>query len=284
MLNLPDGSILYSHMGSDVYAYRPNGSPIAAGKPTINSITDNGDGSFHMVGVKLNGISEGASYGDDLQMNSNYPLVRVTDSAGAVRYGRTFNWSSTGVNVPTAVSTEFRMPTGLAAGPLSLVVVANGFASDPFTSPAITSDPASVSSCAGQSATLTVAASGGATLGYQWRRGTTNLTNSGEFSGVNTPTLTISPIGAGDAGADYNCVVTNILGTATSANATLSLCYANCDCSTDSPVLTASDFACFLTKFRAGDPYANCDGSTDTPSLTATDFSCFLSAFRAGCP
>ncbi len=61
-------------------------------------------------------------------------------------------------------------------------------------------------------------------------------------------------------------------------------CYANCDASTGAPLLTAADFTCFLSKFRAGDPYANCDGSTDVPTLSATDFACFLNAFRAGCP
>ncbi len=61
-------------------------------------------------------------------------------------------------------------------------------------------------------------------------------------------------------------------------------CYANCDGSTGTPLLSAQDFSCFLSKFRAGDSYANCDGSTDIPSLTAVDFSCFLSKFRAGCP
>jgi len=61
-------------------------------------------------------------------------------------------------------------------------------------------------------------------------------------------------------------------------------CYANCDGSTGSPALTASDFTCFLTKFRANDSAANCDGSTGSPSLTASDFTCFLTKFRAGCP
>jgi len=60
--------------------------------------------------------------------------------------------------------------------------------------------------------------------------------------------------------------------------------YANCDGSTGSPALSASDFVCFLSKFRAADSYANCDGSTGSPALTAADFVCFLSAFRAGCP
>jgi len=61
-------------------------------------------------------------------------------------------------------------------------------------------------------------------------------------------------------------------------------CYANCDGSTSAPLLSASDFVCFLGKFRSGDPYANCDGSTSAPVLSAADFVCFLGKFRAGCP
>ncbi len=67
-------------------------------------------------------------------------------------------------------------------------------------------------------------------------------------------------------------------------NVQVNACYANCDASTGSPVLTAADFTCFLTKFRAGDASANCDGSTGSPALTAADFTCFLTKFRAGCP
>ncbi len=61
-------------------------------------------------------------------------------------------------------------------------------------------------------------------------------------------------------------------------------CYANCDGNTTSPLLSASDFTCFLTRFRAGDPLANCDGTTSAPLLSAADFTCFLSRFRGGCP
>jgi hypothetical protein len=60
-------------------------------------------------------------------------------------------------------------------------------------------------------------------------------------------------------------------------------CYANCDGSTGSPLLTSNDFQCFLNKFAAGDTYANCDGSTGTPLLTSNDFQCFLNKFAAGC-
>jgi hypothetical protein len=60
-------------------------------------------------------------------------------------------------------------------------------------------------------------------------------------------------------------------------------CYANCDQSSGSPLLTANDFQCFLNKFAAGDTYANCDGSTGIPALTANDFQCYLNKFAAGC-
>ncbi len=82
----------------------------------------------------FNGISEGAAYGDDAQMNSNYPLARMTNANGDVFYCRTYNWSSTGVMTGSAlVTTEFTPPAGLAPGTYSLVVVANGNSSDPIS-------------------------------------------------------------------------------------------------------------------------------------------------------
>ncbi len=106
--------------------------------------------------------------------------------------------------------------------------------------------------------------------------------NSGSASVVlpNSPTSTarIRVMGSGNIFFD----ISNTNFTITPAVAPP--CYANCDGSTDVPVLSANDFSCFLGKFRAGDPGANCDGSTDVPTLSANDFSCFLAAFRAGCP
>jgi hypothetical protein len=60
-------------------------------------------------------------------------------------------------------------------------------------------------------------------------------------------------------------------------------CYANCDGSTNPPILNVADFGCFLTKFAAGDLYANCDNSTTPPVLNVADFGCFLTSFAAGC-
>jgi Zn-dependent metalloprotease len=58
-------------------------------------------------------------------------------------------------------------------------------------------------------------------------------------------------------------------------------CYANCDGSTQQPVLNVGDFVCFQSRFAAADPYADCDHSN---SLNVADFVCFQAAFAAGCP
>ncbi len=133
MLDLPDGTVLYSDFDSQVYVYQPGDSPLAAGKPVINSVTQNADGTYHLTGTQLNGISTGAVYGDDQQMDSNYPLVRLT-AGGSVYYARSFNWSCTGVMTSNkVVSTEFVLPDNLPAETFSLVAVANGIASDPVS-------------------------------------------------------------------------------------------------------------------------------------------------------
>jgi hypothetical protein len=129
MLDLPDGTVLFTDGGSQLYDYVPGGTPLAAGRPAIYSISYNADGSLHLTGTLFNGISQGAAYGDDAQMNSNYPLVRF-DSGGDIYYGRTFNWSSTGVMTGSAVvSTECSIPLDLPPGPCAISVIANGNAS-----------------------------------------------------------------------------------------------------------------------------------------------------------
>jgi hypothetical protein len=134
MLDLPDGGVLFSYSNRRLYEYQPTNAPLASGRPTITSVTTNYYRSYHLTGTLLNGISQGAAYGDDAQMNSNYPLVRMTNSAGNVYYARTYNWSSTCVMTGSLpVTTEFMAPQNLPAGVYSLVVVANGISSAPVS-------------------------------------------------------------------------------------------------------------------------------------------------------
>jgi hypothetical protein len=135
MLALPNGQVLLTNSGPQqlLAVYTPDGTINSAWKPTISSVTDNGDGSFTLTGTQLNGISEGANYGDDAEMSSNYPLVRLVDSTGHVFYARTFNWDNTGVATGSTVETvKFVVPTGVDVNTATITVVANGIASDGF--------------------------------------------------------------------------------------------------------------------------------------------------------
>ena len=132
MLDLPDGSIMYSSQGSNVYyVYTPTGAALTSGKPTINTVTPQNCTSFKITGTLFNGISQGAAYGDDWQMATNYPVIRLTSGTN-VYYARSYNWNSTGVQRGSAADTAlFDLPSGLPAGSYSLVVTANGIASNP---------------------------------------------------------------------------------------------------------------------------------------------------------
>jgi hypothetical protein len=133
MLVLPTGQVLVTTgAGTRLAVYTPDGSFDPSVQPTISSVTDNGDGSFTLTGTQLNGINEGAAYGDDAQMSSNYPIVQITDSSGQVLYARTYHWSSTSVATgSTPETTQFTLPAGIVGG-YSVSVIANGIASAPF--------------------------------------------------------------------------------------------------------------------------------------------------------
>jgi fibronectin type 3 domain-containing protein/regulation of enolase protein 1 (concanavalin A-like superfamily) len=131
MLDLPDGSVL---VGNAIYM-PTNRPPLASGQPIISNITQNADGSYHLIGSQLNGINQGALGGsDDMQANTDFPLVRMTNNATKnVYYARTYGWNKMGVLVASneATMTEFSLPGNLPSGTYSLVVVANGNPSAP---------------------------------------------------------------------------------------------------------------------------------------------------------
>lgn len=83
--------------------------------------------------------------------------------------------------------------------------------------PAITLNPASVSVAAGQAATFTVAASGAPALAYQWQR------NGADIPGATSATYMLDPVAPADNNARFRSVVTNSSGSATSAEATLTV-------------------------------------------------------------
>lgn len=77
-----------------------------------------------------------------------------------------------------------------------------------LVAPSITTQPTPQSAPPGGTATFSVVATGTAPLTYQWRKGSTNLTNDTRIAGATSATLTISGMTAADAG-DYSVVVSN---------------------------------------------------------------------------
>jgi hypothetical protein len=138
LLVLPTGQILYTLADGatkDAEIYTAKGTFQSSWAPAITTApttVTRGD-TYKISGTQFNGLTHGAAYGDDAQMNSNYALVRITNNASKhVIYARTHNPSTMGVATGTKiVSTSFDVPKTAETGASSLVVVANGIPSAP---------------------------------------------------------------------------------------------------------------------------------------------------------
>jgi hypothetical protein len=129
---LPTGEIIVG--GSELYtsagSYQQPWAPTIAHCPT----TVTHGSTYKISGTQFNGLSQAASFGDEFETATNYPLVRITNTAtGHVFYARTHNHSTMGVATGSAiVSTNFDVPAGIETGASTLVVVANGIPSLSF--------------------------------------------------------------------------------------------------------------------------------------------------------
>jgi hypothetical protein len=142
LLLLPNGDVLFSNGTGDISVYEPGGGSDPAWRPTVTVIQDSSgnpvntlaaSGFYTLFGRQLNGLSQAVSYGDDAQMATNYPLIRIHNNASKhVIYCRTQNHSSMGVATGSVVqSTDFLVPSGIGLGASELRVIANGIASQP---------------------------------------------------------------------------------------------------------------------------------------------------------
>jgi hypothetical protein len=126
---LPTGQVLVSGAA----LYQASGTVNQAWAPVITTApTAVTRGSTYAIsGQQFNGVSQAASFGDEVQSATNYPLVRLTNNAtGHVFYARTHDHSTMGVATGTAtVSTNFDVPAAAEKGASTLEVVANGIAS-----------------------------------------------------------------------------------------------------------------------------------------------------------
>jgi hypothetical protein len=129
LMLLPTGQVLVG--GTEVY--NSTGTYQTAWAPTIKTVPSTvvRGSTYKISGTQFNGLSQAASFGDEFQTATNYPLVRITNSAtGHVFYAKTHGHSTMGVATGTRiVSTNFDVPAGMETGVSTLVVVANGIPS-----------------------------------------------------------------------------------------------------------------------------------------------------------
>ena len=129
LLVLPTGEVIVG--GYELYTssgtYSPSWAPTITSSP--NTVVRGS--TYKISGTQFNGLSQAASFGDEFETATNYPLVRITNQAtGHVFYARTHNHSTMAVATGSAiVSTNFDVPAGMETGASSLEVVANGIPS-----------------------------------------------------------------------------------------------------------------------------------------------------------
>lgn len=143
MLVLPTGQIFFTDGTSTVSVYNTSGTFQSSWQPAITSVSTSltaGVTNNTISGTQFNGLSQGAAYGDDAQMATNYPLVRITNNATAhVVYAKTHSHSTMAVATgSTQVSTQFDIPLTIDTGASTLQVVANGI---PSAAVAVTINP-----------------------------------------------------------------------------------------------------------------------------------------------
>jgi hypothetical protein len=131
LYTLADGATIDAEIYTDFTKARSEWAPTITTAPS--SVT-RGD-TYKISGTQFNGLTHGAAYGDDAQMNSSYALVRITNNATKhVFYTRTHNPSTMGVATGSKiVSTNFDVPKTMETGASSLVVVTNGIPSAPVS-------------------------------------------------------------------------------------------------------------------------------------------------------
>lgn len=224
--------------GADLhYQWYKDKAPIAGATGRSLTIAAVGAGDYGAYHVVIStGCSSATSRSATLNVNDAIAITSqpvstgscagkpVTFSVGATGTNLRYQWRKDGGNISGATDSSYTIPSLSMndAGSYSVVVyngcstVISGNAVLTVNNAiAITSQPASVTKCAGQPATFSVTATG-SNLRYQWRK------NGGNISGATGSSFTINSVSPGDA-ASYYVVVYNGCSTVNSATVSLTV-------------------------------------------------------------
>jgi hypothetical protein len=147
---------------------------------------------------------------------------------------------------------------------------------DLAAAPGILAQPLDTVAAVGSATSISVTASGSGPFLYQWHRDGLPLTDGGNISGANSPTLTIDPVSFTDAG-EYDVEISNDCGSMICDSATLTIVPAG-DATGDGHVTVDDLIAVILGWGACPTPPAAClgdvappggDGSIDVDDLIA---------------
>ena len=140
MLPLPNGQVMVINMRANpgsggIAFYTSKGSPNSSWAPVVDKISDAAltpGKSFSVSGKQLSGLTQGATFGDEFESATNYPLVRVVNnSSHHVFYATTSNFSTTSIAPMVPSTFDFTIGSNFENGASKMYVVANGIASAP---------------------------------------------------------------------------------------------------------------------------------------------------------
>jgi hypothetical protein len=221
-LELPTGQIMAVETdGSNVWYYNPSGTYSSSWQPVISSLSSttlNPGSTYQVTGTQLNGLSQGAAYGDDVQAATNYPIVRITNNAtGHVFFAKTDGFSTTSIALGQSSTANFTVSSSTETGASTLVAIANGIPSSPVsvTVGSTNTHTLTVSVAGNPGGTVTSSPSGincGSTCSHSYSSGTQVTLSS-------TPDLAWGFFGWGGAcsGLGKTCTVTLNSNTSVSA-------------------------------------------------------------------
>jgi len=251
------------------YQWRKNGTAISGATSATYSIatTTSSAGSYSVVVTNSAGSITSGSATLTVNAAAVAPTIISQPTSLTVTAGQsvsfsvtasgsatlTYQWRKNGTAISGATSATYSIAatTTANAGSFTILVtnsagsVTSGAAvltvNPVIVAPVITSQPASLTVTAGQSASFSVTASGSATLTYQW------LKNGAPISSATSSTYAIATATAADA-ATYSVIVSNSAGSTTSSGAVLtanSTTAAFSNGSFESPNVGANTFGSF---------------------------------------
>lgn len=217
---------------SPTYQWYFNNSPIANATAASYSLSNvqSGNAGTYRVRATSNGLWTDSNDAA-LTVNSQFTVSASVSptNAGTVTGAGVHNVNAQATLTATAAAGySFSSWSGTitsSANPLQFTVTGPVSVTANFTALPLTigTHPASRSINVGQSATMTVSATGPGTLSYQWQKNEVNIGNGGSISGVTTATISFTNAQLADAGS-YRCVVQSSAGgSATSNSATLTV-------------------------------------------------------------